>query len=233
MQVVILCGGEGTRLREYTEKIPKPLVEIGNKPILWHIMKYYSQHGFNDFVLCLGYKGEKIREYFNENKENWNINFVDTGLDSNKAERIKKIKKFIKEDNFFVAYGDDLSDVGINKLLKFHKEKNKIVTLTTINPISQFGILEFNENDEIINFKEKPKLNHWINGGFFVFNKKIFDYLKEKWDLEKETFGQLAKERQICAFKHNGFWKCMNTFKDTLELNEIWKNKKAPWRIWE
>ena len=228
MQVVIFCGGEGTRLRPYTEDLPKPMIPVGNRPILWHIMKIYSQHGHKDFILCLGYLGEKIREYF-QNKKNiekdWYITFVDTGLDSTKGDRLRKVKDFIKDDNFFVVYGDDLSDVNVNEVLDFHKKNNKIVTLTAINPIYQFGILELNDN-EIISFKEKPKLEHWINGGYFVFNKKIFDYLKDNWDLEKETFEKLVKEGQINAFKHNGFWMTMNTFKDVIELNELWYKGK-------
>ncbi|MBU0628032.1 MAG: NTP transferase domain-containing protein [Nanoarchaeota archaeon] len=234
MKVAILCGGKGTRLKELTEEIPKPLVEIGGKPILWHIMKIYSHYGFNDFILCLGYKGNLIEEYFrnNSNKEQrWNIEFVDTEENSNKGQRIKKIENYIKEDNFFVAYGDDVSDVNIKKVLEQHMKNNKIVTLTAVNPESQFGIMDINHNNEIIEFKEKPKLDHWINGGFFVFNKRIFDYLKDNCDLETDAFKALVKEKQITAFKHDGFWKCMNTFKDTMELNELWDNDKAPWKV--
>jgi len=233
MKVAILCGGKGTRLKELTEELPKPLVEIGGKPILWHIMKIYSNYGFNDFILCLGYKGEKIQEYFqSNNKENWNIEFIDTGQNTNKGERIKKIEPYIKENNFCVAYGDDVADVNIKDILDFHLKNNKIVTLTAVPLLSQFGIMEMNNNNEIIEFKEKPKLDHWINGGFFVFNKKIFSYIKPNYDLEKEAFEELVKEKQIQAFKHDGFWKCMNTFKDTMELNELWENNKAPWKVW-
>ena len=224
MQVVVLCGGKGTRLRPYTEDLPKAMIPVGEKPIVWHIMKIYSQHGHKDFILCLGHMGKKIREYFKEKnnvEKDWHITFVDTGLDSTKGERLRKVKNLIKDDDFFVVYGDDLSDVDVNEVLNFHKKKNKIATLTAINPISQFGILEMNEN-EIISFKEKPKLEHWINGGYFVFNKKIFNYLKDGWDLEKETFEHLVKERQINAFKYNGFWMTMNTFKDAMELKELW-----------
>jgi glucose-1-phosphate cytidylyltransferase len=233
MKVVILCGGKGTRLKELTEEVPKPLVEIGGKPILWHIMKIYSHYGFNDFILCLGYKARMISEYFEKNNhENWSIEFVDTGEDSNKGQRIKKVEKYIEDENFFVAYGDDVSDVNIKKLLEYHKKNGNIVTLTAINPESQFGIIELNQKNEILEFKEKPKLDYWINGGFFVFSRKIFDYLKDDNDLEKEAFETLARERQICAFKHDGFWKCMNTFKDTIELNELWADGKSPWKTW-
>jgi glucose-1-phosphate cytidylyltransferase len=233
MKVAILCGGKGTRLREYTEDIPKPLVEIGGKPILWHVMKIYSHYGYKDFILCLGYKGELIEEYFKKNDySEWNIEFVDTGENTSKGERIKKIENLIGDDeDFFVAYGDDVSDVNIKELVEFHKNKGNIVTLTAVNPMSQFGILELNDSDEIEEFKEKPLLDHWINGGFFIFNKKIFDYIKEGYDLEKETFNELVGQKQICAYKHSGFWKCMNTFKDTMELNELWDEGKAPWKV--
>ena len=232
MKTVILCGGKGTRLRELTEEIPKPLVEIGGKPILWHLMKIYSHYGFNDFILCLGYKGELIKEYFSRNnKENWKITFVDTGEEANKAERIKKVQKYIKDDNFFVAYGDDVCDVNVKKVLDLHLKKGKIVTLTAVNLLSPFGVMEVNENDEVTEFKEKPKLDYWMNGGYFVFNKKIFNYLKEGYDLEKEAFEELAKEKQIAAFKHHGFWKSMNTFKDVVELNELWERGNAPWKV--
>lgn len=229
MKTVILCGGEGTRLKELTEEIPKPMIEIGGKPILWHLMKFYQGHGFNDFILCLGYKGEKIREYFKDNDE-FNIQFVDTGDKSSKAERIKKIRKYVG-DEFFVAYGDDLSDVDIKEVLEKHREKRKIVTLTSIRPEFQYGVINF-EGEEAIGFREKPKLDHWINGGFFVFNKKIFNYLDEG-ELEKECFEKLASERQINVFKHEGFWKSMNTFKDTLDLRKLWEEGKAGWKKWD
>ena len=235
MKVVILCGGKGTRLREFTESIPKPLVELGNKPILWHIMKIYANYGHTDFILCLGYKAKEIEDYFTkeENKEpDWNITFIDTGEDTSKGERIKKVQPHIDEENFFVAYGDDVADVDLNKLEELHQKENKIVTLTAINPESQFGILQLKDN-QVQEFIEKPLLDHWINGGFFIFNKKIFDHIKEGYDLEKETFHELAKQHEITAYKHKGFWKCMNTFKDTQELNELWNNKKAPWKVWE
>jgi len=236
MQVVILCGGEGTRLLPRTKKLPKPLIPVGGKPILWHIMKIYSQYKHKDFILCLGYLGNKIREYF-QNPENvekdWNITFVDTGLKTNKGERLKKVKDYIKNDNFLVCYGDDLSDVNINEVIKFHEENNKIATLIAVNPIFQYGVLEMNDNGEIIAFKEKPKLEHWINGGYFVFNKTIFNYMKEGWDLEKEIFKVLAKDRQIFAFKHNGFWKSMNTLKDVMELNEMWKKNELKKILWK
>jgi glucose-1-phosphate cytidylyltransferase len=229
MQVVVLCGGKGTRLSEYTEEIPKPLIEIGDKPILWHLLQYYKSFGHKDFIFCLGYKGGKIKDYFKDEKEA-NIEFIDTGIESNKAERILKIKDLIKEDDFFVAYGDDLSDVNINELEKFHKKKGKIATLTAVNLISPFGILEFDENNQVTAFKEKPKLDNFMNGGFYVFNKKIFDYIKPGYDLEREVFEDLAKVKEIAAYTHNGFWKSMNTLKDVIELNEMHNKGKTPWK---
>ena len=238
MKVVILCGGKGTRLSEKTEEIPKPLVEIDDKPILWNIMKIYSYHGFNEFVLLVGYKGDQIKKYFEENNHNekdWKIDFVDSGLDSNKAERLLKAKDLImedKDDDFFLAYGDDVSDVNIKEVLEFHKKNEKTVTLTAVNLKSPYGILDLNGNDEIERFVEKPMLEHWINGGFFVINKRIFNHLKEGWELEKEVFEKLVKEKDIIAFKHKGFWKSMNTLKDNVELNNLWKKGDAPWKLW-
>ena len=230
MKVVLLCGGKGTRLRELTEDIPKPLVEIGGKPILWHIMKTYSHHGYNDFILCLGYKGEKIKEYFKDSP--WNISFVDTGLDANKSSRLKQIESLIDSDKFLLAYGDDVSDVNISEVVDKHKAHGKMVTLTAIPLQSNFGILDMNDDNHVTNFKEKPKLDHWFNGGFFVMNKEIFNHL-DKGELEKEVFEHLASLNQIVAHKHDGFWKCMNTFKDTQELNEMWEKGEAVWKVWD
>lgn len=233
MKVVILCGGQGTRLREHTEKIPKPLVEIGNKPVLWHIMKIYSHYGFKDFILCLGYKGELIKEHFKENKENWKIEFVDTGENTPKSGRLMRIKDYIEDDLFLVAYGDDISDINIQKVVDFHNKHGKIATLTAIPLSSDFGIIEMDDKGDVIKFKEKPRLDeYWFNGGFFVFNKEIFSYLT-KGELEKEVFEFLSKEKQIRAFKHDGFWKSMNTFKDWQELNDLEKKGNPPWIIWK
>jgi len=229
MQVVILCGGKGTRLSEYTEEIPKPLVEIGDKPILYHLMDLYAKAGHKDFILCLGYKGDKIKEYFKDNKD-WNIDFVDTGEDANKAERLMKVKDKIRGNSFLLSYGDDLSDVDINKVIELHKEKNKIVTLTAVELVSPFGILEINNNNEVTEFKEKPTLKELINGGFYVMKKEIFDHIKKGDDLEKNTLKNLAKQMQIVAFKYrDGFWKSMNTLKDAIELNEMYKEGRGLW----
>jgi len=233
MQTAILCGGEGTRLREYTEALPKPLIEIGGKPILWHIMKIYSHYGHNEFILCLGYKGEMIRRYFTENnEEGWNITFAETGEKSNKAERLMQIKQHIKGDKFLLAYGDDVSDVNINEVIRLHEKNKKTVTLTAINPESQFGVLKLN-GDHVEGFIEKPKLDTWINGGFFVIDRRIFSQLKKGNELEDHTFKELAKENEITAYRHKGFWKCMNVFKDVVELNELWNKGKAPWKVWK
>lgn len=228
MQVVVLCGGKGTRLSEYTDKIPKPLIQIGNKPILWHIVQMYKSFGHKDFIFCLGYKGNRIKEYF-KNEKGVKIEFVDTGVNTNKAERVYKIKKLINGDDFFVTYGDDLSNVNIKKLCEFHKKNKKIVTLTAINLESPFGILDFNKKGEITGFKEKPRLDYFMNGGFYVFNKKVFNYIKKGYDLEKDVLADLAKIRQVAAFKHKGFWKSMNTLKDVIELNELHKKGIMPW----
>ena len=233
MEVVIFCGGKGTRLKPYLKELPKPLILIGDRSILWHIMKRFSKYGHKQFILCLGYMGEKIKEYFQNSyniEEDWEIKFVDTGLESNKGERLKKVENLIKGDTFFVSYGDDISDVEIDGLLNFHLKNKKIATLTAVNPISEFGIIEIAKDGVIQEFKEKPKMKYWINGGYFVFNKQIFDYIKDGWDLEKETFKSLVDKKQINAFKHFGFWACMNTFKDVISLNEMW-NKNELKRI--
>ncbi len=233
MKTVILCGGEGTRLRELTESIPKPLVEVGGKPILWHIMKIYSHYGYNDFILCLGYKGEKIREYFaNNNNEGWKIAFIETGEKASKAERLMQIRQLISEENFLCAYGDDVSDVDIRKVVEMHRKSGKIVTLTAVNPESQFGVLKM-DGDKVAGFVEKPKLDSWINGGFFVFSRKIFDYLRKGHELEDETFKELASKGEVMAYRHKGFWKCMNVFKDVIELNDLWEKDSAPWKVWK
>ena len=233
MEVVILCGGKGTRLSEYTQSIPKPMIEIGGKPILLHLMQYYASLGHKDFILCLGYKAEKIEGYFKGiNVKGYNIQTVDTGENSNKAERLAKVKDKIKGSTFLVSYGDDVSDVDINEVIEFHNKNRKIVTLTAVPLMSPFGIIELNKKNEVTSFKEKPKLDHFMNGGFYVMKKEIFKHIKPGFDLEKETFEELANQNQIAAFKHNGFWKSMNTLKDVIELNELYSKGSAPWLKW-
>ena len=259
MKVVILCGGKGTRLYEETEFKPKPLVEIGYMPILWHIMKIYSAFGYNEFILALGYKGCMIKEYFlnyqelsndftlnlrskhskiiyynNSNPEDWNITFVDTGLETQTGARIAKIKDFIgNDDNFFLTYGDGVSDVNIHDLYSFHIAQNKVLTLTGVHPPSPFGIITV-ENGIVTSFKEKPLLSGLINGGFFVCNKKIFDYLSDHPDciFEETPMKTLSKEKAIAVFEHNGFWFAIDTQKHVHELNKIYDSGNIPWKIW-
>src|SRR5204863_4785784 len=244
MKTVILCGGRGTRLDEHGTAIPKGLFPIGDRPMIWHICKIYSQIGFNEFVLCLGYLKERYSEYFGleivsadrnngfTNEEDWNIKLADTGLDTNTGGRIKSVESFLDgEQRFFATYGDGLSDVNLKALLEFHRSHGKIATLTAVNPISTFGLLDIDENSGVRLFREKPKLNEWINGGFFVFEREIFDYLNTDSTLEKSPFRALAAEGQLMAFRHGGFWKCMDTYKDSIEMNELWA-QGAPWRSW-
>jgi len=228
--VVILCGGKGLRMSELTESMPKPLVRIGDKPILWHIMKTYAHYGFNNFVLCLGYKANQIENYFADNRE-WNITFTDTGLNTNTGGRIKRIEQHINNSPFCVTYADGLADINLNDLLGFHKQHNEIATITTVRPRSPFGILELDHNSRVTSFAEKPVLDHWINGGFFVFDMDIFSYIKENDTLEEEVFERLVQDKQISAYKHRGFWKCMDTYKDNLELNEMYTSNKVKWTI--
>jgi len=228
MKVVILCGGKGTRLSEYTEDVPKPLVQVGDKPILHHLMNFYSSFGHKDFILCLGYKSEKIKEYFKD-FSGWNIEFVDTGIDSNKAKRLLSIKDLIDEDDFLLSYGDDLCDVDINRVIEFHRGKDKTVTLTAVPLVSPFGIVDIDGDGSVNRFTEKPLMDHFMNGGFYVMKKKIFESLKNDFDLETEIFEELAKNNEIVAFKHSGFWKSMNTLKDVIELNEMLKKGDTPW----
>ncbi len=237
-KVVILCGGEGTRLREETEFKPKPMVTIGGMPILWHIMKIYSHYGFNDFIFCLGYKGEMIEQFFQNNhnvSENWRITFAHTGLKANTGTRVKKIEKYVDEDQFMLTYGDGLSDVNISKLLEFHVEKERIGTLTGVQPHTRWGIMKVDENSIITDFLEKPKIHDYINGGFYCFKKDFFDYLSndESCVMETKPLQQLTKERQFTMFKHDGFWHSMDTYKDYIDLNKIWDEGKVPWKVWK
>lgn len=260
MKVVILCGGKGERLREMTEAIPKPMVEIGGRPILWHVMKIYSHYGLDDFVLCLGYKGEKIKEYFVEyegwrnqdfvlqlgapagtriqypdnGQERWRITFADTGQETNTGGRIKAIERYIDEDTFCVSYGDDLWDVPVDQVIAFHRRHGRVATLTAVRPVSPYGVLEMDGDGRITRFREKPKLDHWINGGCFVFNRRIFDYLGENEVLEEQPFQRLAADGQIMAYRHDGFWASMNTFKEMQTLNALWRTNGAGarWKVW-
>ena len=233
MKAVILAGGYGTRFGEETHLKPKPMIEIGGKPILWHILKIYSAHKINEFVICSGYKGNVIKEYFSKfDSALWNIELVDTGIDTMTGGRIKRIQNHI-DDTFCLTYGDGLSDVDINSLISFHKEKKSLATLTAIHPPERFGVLELSE-EYVTEFHEKHRgQSSWINGGFFVFEPEIFDYINDDTTiLERAPLETLAKEKKLTAFKHNGFWHSMDTLRDKNNLENLWNSKKAPWKIW-
>ena len=233
MKAVILAGGYGTRFGEETHLKPKPMIEIGGKPILWHILKIYSAHKINEFVICCGYKGNVIKEYFSKfDSALWNIELVDTGIDTMTGGRIKRIQNHI-DDTFCLTYGDGLSNVDINSLISFHKEKKSLATLTAIHPPERFGVLELSE-EYVTEFHEKHRgQSSWINGGFFVFEPEIFDYINDDTTiLERAPLETLAKEKKLAAFKHNGFWHSMDTLRDKNNLENLWNSKKAPWKIW-
>ena len=257
MKVVLLAGGLGTRLSEETVLKPKPMVEIGGMPILWHIMKIYSAHGFNDFIICLGYKGYVIKEYFanyflhksdvtidlknnslkvhDSQAEHWNITLVDTGMDTMTGGRIKRIQPHIGSEPFLLTYGDGVSNVDINKLVDFHHHNKKLVTVTAIQPSGKFGALNIDEKNEVKSFLEKPKGDGaWINGGFFVCQPQVFDYITngDSTIWEREPLEEIAKIGQMQAYKHQGFWKPMDTLRDKLELEEEWNSNNARWKTW-
>lgn len=235
MQVVILCGGKGTRMGSLTTETPKPLLKVGDQAVLWHLLKRFSSFGHTEFILCLGYLGEQIRDYFSQKEnqeENWNINFVDTGLESSKSERIMKIQHLITENNFLLSYGDDLSAVDVPALTKFHLQHGKAVTLTSVPLHSDFGVLELNEKNQVRQFREKPRLSeYWINGGFYVCNKEVLKHLY-KGEFEEKVLPELAHDEEVVAFKFEGFWKSMNTNKDVNEFNQMVKEGKLPWKNW-
>ncbi|WP_017752676.1 glucose-1-phosphate cytidylyltransferase [Clostridium tyrobutyricum] len=256
MKAVILAGGFGTRLSEETVLKPKPMVEIGGKPILWHIMNLYSYYNINDFIICCGYKGYLIKEYFanyymhmsdltvdlksgnvqyyNCKAEPWKVTLVDTGLNTMTGGRIKRIKDYIGNETFMLTYGDGVSDININKLFDFHKKSSKIVTVTAVQPSGRFGTLEVDNNNQVNSFMEKPKGDGaWINGGFFVLESKIFDYIDDDSIVfEKQPLERMVRDNQICAYKHKGFWKPMDTLREKNELESLWKSGNAPWKIW-
>ena len=259
MKVVIFAGGLGTRLMEETEARPKPMVEIGGRPILWHIMKFYESQGFNDFIVCLGYKQAMIKEYFinyfftnsditvdlSNNKttvhqptqENFKVTLVDTGYETNTAGRLKRVQKYIGNESFLLTYGDGVSDVNIKKLLAFHKTKGKIATLTSVQLPGRFGNLEIDENGDVLKFVEKPVDDgFWINGGFMVLEPSVFNYLEGNMDeiqFEKGPLIEITKSGELATYKHYGFWKCMDAMRDKIELEELWNYGKAPWKIWD
>jgi glucose-1-phosphate cytidylyltransferase len=259
MQVAILCGGLGTRLREETEYRPKPMLTIGGRPILWHIMKGYSHHGFNEFVLCLGYKGELIKEYFynyeilindftielgrkqrveihdDHPEKGWRVTLADTGEDAMTGARVKRIARYIHADRFMLTYGDGLSDLDLRELLRFHQSHGKIATVTGVRPSTPFGRLSI-EGDRVTSFNEKPQLKgSYVNGGFFVFETRFFDYLDDTDScvLEREPLERLAADGELMTYLHKGYWHCMDTYRDFKHLNEVWATGNAPWCVWD
>ncbi|HKG70114.1 MAG TPA: glucose-1-phosphate cytidylyltransferase [Segetibacter sp.] len=257
MKVVLLAGGLGTRLSEETDIRPKPMVEIGGKPIIWHIMKHYSHYGFNDFIVCLGYKGYVIKEFFanlflhlsdvtidisnneiqvhNSPVDKWKITLVETGSHTMTGGRIKRVKKYIDNERFMLTYGDGVSDVNINQLISFHEQKGKMCTVTAVQPSGRFGVLQINDNNEVESFHEKrAEDSGWINGGFFVCEPGIFDFIEgddTMW--ERNPLEAIAQQKQLASYKHRGFWKPMDSLKDKMDLNELWNTDKAYWKAWQ
>jgi glucose-1-phosphate cytidylyltransferase len=256
MKVVLLAGGFGTRLSEETHLKPKPMVEIGGKPILWHIMKIYAAHGFNDFVICLGYKGYVIKEYFanyylhqsdvtfdmannnmeihSSSAEPWKVTLVDTGLNTMTGGRVKRVKPYLNNEPFMLTYGDGVSDVDIKKLVKTHKAHGKKITVTSVQPSGRFGALDINEQNQVLSFLEKPKGDGaWINGGFFVCEPSVLDYIDEDSTIfEQAPLMNLAKDGEMMTYKHSGFWQPMDTLREKDNLEKAWDSGKAPWKIW-
>ena len=258
MKVVIFAGGLGTRIAEETETRPKPMVEIGGKPILWHIMKIYSHYGFNEFIICLGYKGYLIKEYFMHyflhnsditielgsnkldvhytNTDPFKVTLVDTGLSTKTAGRLKKVQPYIGDEDFMLTYGDGVADIDLGDLVRFHRSHGKIATVTAIQPEARFGGMELGEGGIVKNFKEKPKGDgKWINGGFFVLRPEVFRYLDGNMDdvmWEDEPMEKLSHAGQLMAYKHNRFWKCMDAMRDKIELEALWQNNQAKWKMW-
>ena len=258
MKTIIFAGGLGTRLSEETDVKPKPLVEIGGRPILWHIMKIYSSHGINDFIICCGYKGYLIKEYFanyflhlsdvtfkmkdnkmevhQNNSEPWTVTLVDTGENTMTGGRLKRVKEYIKNEKAFcLTYGDGLSDINISALIKFHQDHGKQATVTATRPPGRYGALKFGQNDIVKSFQEKPDGDgNWINGGFFVLNPSVINLIKDdQTDWESEPLHNLVKNNQLCAFKHEGFWHPLDTLREKILLNELWNKGNAPWKIWK
>jgi len=229
MKVILLAGGFGTRLSEYTEAIPKPMIKIGGKPMLWHIMNLYARYNHKNFFVALGYKGEIIKEYFTKTTEKWNINLVDTGQKTMTGGRVKRLKKFIGNETCMLTYGDGLANINLDALLDFHKKHGKLVTVTAVRPPARFGAIKLNGN-RVNDFKEKSKMEEgWINGGFFIIEPSFFDFIEgDDTYLEREPLARVAKEGELFAYKHEGFWQCMDTKRDRDNLEEIYK-KGAPW----
>jgi glucose-1-phosphate cytidylyltransferase len=257
VRVVILCGGLGTRLREETEFRPKPMVEVGGRPILWHIMKTYAHYGFHDFVLCLGYRGSTIKEYFlnyeamnndfsirlgrkseiryhgEHEEQGFSVTLADTGLDCMTGGRIRKIRKYIDDDIFLLTYGDGVIDVDIGRVVEFHRSHGKLATLTTVPPASRFGIVEI-DGSQVRRFTEKPRSEGWVNAGYFVLQRGVFDYLGggDECIFEREPLERLAADGQLMAYRHDGFFYAMDTYREYQHLNELWASENTPWKVW-
>ena len=227
MKVILLAGGFGTRLSEYTKTIPKPMITVAGKPLLYHIMKQYAKYGYKDFYIALGYRGKKIRKYFNKNFFDWKINLIETGKNTMTGGRLKRLKKYVGKETFMMTYGDGLSNVNLKKLLTFHKKNKKIVTLTAVRPPARFGALKL-KGKNVNYFKEKSKMDEgWINGGFFVMEPEFLNFIKsDKTYLEREPLEIMTKKKQLAAFRHEGFWQCMDTKRDKDNLDKILKSKK-------
>ena len=230
--VVILCGGRGTRLQEHTRTIPKPLVEIGGKPILWHVIQIYASQGFRRFVLCTGYLGEQIERFATE--EEWPadvaVECVDTGEDTPTGGRINRVRERVESGAFCATYADGVANVELAELMDFHRDHGALATMTVVRPELQFGVTELDGHGRVTGFHEKPRSEHWINGGFFVFEPGVFDYLADTSVLEREPLEGLAGDGQLRAYRHTGFWECMDTYKDAVALNDLWRGGHAPWR---
>ncbi len=234
MKAVILAGGKGTRISEETHSKPKPMIEIGGKPILWHIMKRYSIYGINEFVICSGYKSKIIKDYFKEEIRNWKVNVIDTGLDTMTGGRLKKIKKFVENETFCFTYGDSLNNANISNIIKLHKNIGKLATVTACHPPEKYGILKL-ENDTVISFEEKPERNNeWVNAVYFVLEPEIFELIEDDSTVwEEGPMKHLVSKNQLSAFKHEGFYKSMDTISDRNYLEKLWNENKAEWKNWK
>jgi glucose-1-phosphate cytidylyltransferase len=259
MKIIVLCGGQGTRLREETEFRPKPLVEIGGRPILWHIMKMYGHYGFKDFVLCLGYRGNMIKEFFlnyepmnndftidlgaprrlhyhgGHEEQDFHVTLSDTGLDAMTGSRVARVRRYVGDDDtFMVTYGDGVSDVNMARLLEFHRAHGRIATVTTVRPTSRFGVLDIDAAGRVLSFAEKPQLDGRVSAGFFVFHRRVFKYLSDDPGcvLEREPMERLVKDNELVAYAHEGFFHAMDTYREFKYLNELWEAGRAPWKVW-